>query len=128
MFEISSTYYWIQLEDYEISEMFPAAESGTMPDLVCSDAHVTEFIDKHDENVMSYMCLSGFNDLHGECQTVGEFTFTQSLVSSVNDIFNDHSNVTRNGQSSEEKRIADLMAELKFLIGEHENEVNAMNA
>ena len=45
--------------------MFLAAKSGTMLDLVYSDAHMTKFIAELDE------CLSGFNDLLGECQIVG---------------------------------------------------------
>ncbi|XVF19833.1 hypothetical protein REPUB_Repub11eG0144700 [Reevesia pubescens] len=66
-----------------------------MPDITYSDARVTEFITKLDENVMGGKCLSGFNDLHAECQIVGEHTFPQSLVY-VNDNFNDLSDVIGN--------------------------------
>ena len=64
-------YSWIHFGDYEISEMFLVKKSGTMPDLVYSVADMTEFIVELDDKVFSDMCLFGFNDLLGECQTVG---------------------------------------------------------
>ncbi|XVE59448.1 hypothetical protein DITRI_Ditri05aG0047500 [Diplodiscus trichospermus] len=52
-----------RLADYEISAMVLAAKSGAVPDLVCSDAPVTEYFAKPDEHVMSDMRMSGFNEM-----------------------------------------------------------------
>ncbi|OMO84386.1 Phospholipase-like protein [Corchorus capsularis] len=78
------------LGEYGISQMFLVA------DTLYSDLVVTKFIAKLESNTKSSVNFSSFKELEGERQTIGDYCFPKSLVSTFEAIMNAHGDVARN--------------------------------
>ncbi|EOY33674.1 Fiber protein Fb17 [Theobroma cacao] len=97
---VNGTHSWLltEVSNDEINLRLPAAVRGanTMHDMQYSDASVTKFMAKlDDDKAMSNVDLSSFKDLDGECEKVGNYNIPLCLVSTAQDIIKAKDDITK---------------------------------